>query len=113
MLFLKFYKTEIGRSPVEKFIRNQTKLVTAKIIANLAALCNEFPDLKTVETKHLRGQLWEIKQRLDNRNYRIIYTVIGTDLLLLHGFTKKKGRAQDEIKLAEERLKDYLKRLKR
>jgi len=79
----------------------------------LRLLCIEFPHIRRVEIKHLRGKLWEMKVRMKNKNYRVIYTVIGIDLLMLHGFIKKKGRAQNEIKIAEERLKDYLQRFKR
>ena len=113
MLFLKFYITEAGRNPVREFIHREPRQISARIGNRLRLLCIEFPNVKRVEIRHLRGKLWELKVRIARKYYRIIYTVIGSDLLLLHGFTKKKGRAQNEIKLAEERLKDYLKRFKR
>lgn len=113
MLLLKFYVTEMGRNPVRDFIRKQPWTISTYIGNRLRLLCIEFPHVRSVETKHLRGKLWEMKVRIRNKNYRIIYTVISADLLMLHGFIKKKGRAQNEIRIAEERLKDYLRRFKR
>jgi phage-related protein len=110
---MKFYQTESGRAPVEEFILKQPGDTMVLLLNDLRALCSEYPNVKTVDIKHLRGKLWEIKERIEKKNYRIIYAVVGPDLVIVHGFIKKKGRINDEIKIAEQRLKDFYQNLKR
>ena len=113
MLILRFYETANGRVPVEDFIKTLQKNEAAQLVYDLRGVSNEFPNVKRVRVSHLRGKLWEIKIRLAKKNFRFIYAVEGKHLVILHGFIKKKGRAQDEIKTAENRFKDYKNRVGR
>jgi phage-related protein len=112
LLIIRFYVTESGRNPVKEFVNRQPRKISARIVNSLKTICIEFPYVRRVDVKHLRGKLWEARLRVAKKNYRIIYTVIASDLLVLHGFIKKKGRAQDEIEIAEKRYKDFYKKLR-
>lgn len=113
MLFLKFYQTERGRKKVEEFIDGESREVAVGIYERLSVLCRLFPDTRGMDVKHLIGKLWELRLKLCNKNYRIIYSVIAGELVILNGFIKKRRREEHEIKLAQKRLKDYLQRLTR
>jgi phage-related protein len=56
--------------------------------------------------RHLQGDLWEVRSRLPTRIARVIFTVEGGTIYLLHGFIKttQKTPAED-LKLAEKRWK--------
>ncbi len=57
---------------------------------------------------HLRGGIWEIRTRLENRISRVLFAVEGGEMVLLHGFIKKTQKtANDDIELAENRWKDW------
>ena len=110
MLVLRFYKTLAGRNPAKEFIKKQPDKISIYLLYSLRVICIEFPNVSRVDVKHLRGKIWEARVRIAKKNYRIIYSVVAKDLLVLHGFIKKKGRAQDEIKIAEKRLKEFYER---
>ena len=57
---------------------------------------------------HLRGRIWEIRTRLPNRIARVLFSVSGDDLILLHGFIKQTQKTSNEdIALAEARWKEW------
>lgn len=50
--------------------------------------------------------IWEVRIRLENRIARILFTVEGRVMVLLHGFIKKsQSTQQDDLDLAKVRLK--------
>jgi phage-related protein len=77
-------------------------------------------DLKTVEfgwplgmpvVRKMEKDLWEVRSELaDKRTARILFTVYETFIVLLHGFIKKsKKTPPSDLKLAKERMKNFLK----
>jgi phage-related protein len=56
--------------------------------------------------KHLRDDLWEIKCNLHNLTARILFTVSGGQMVLLHAFMKKTAKTPNpDLNLALRRLK--------
>jgi phage-related protein len=113
LLRLKFYQTAGGRKPVREFLDRQTPKVNQWIYDHLRALCRMFPDTRGLDVKHLRGKLWELRIKLSDKHYRIIYAVVAGRLVILNGFIKKRRREENEIKIAHERFKDYMRELAR
>ncbi len=72
-------------------------------------------DIKTVQfgwplgmplVRKLGKDLWEIRIRLTDRIARVLFTVEGNVMVLLHGFIKKSQTTpQDDLDLAKARLK--------
>lgn len=104
-----YYQTNRGNSPVKEFINDLNPKAKSKII-NTIDLLEEFGiRLGSSHSKKLTGtNLWELRI-LGEDNIRIFYAaIIGKIFLLLHGFQKKKLKTdRRNIKIAEERLKDY------
>ncbi|NOX90934.1 MAG: type II toxin-antitoxin system RelE/ParE family toxin [Gammaproteobacteria bacterium] len=70
-------------------------------------------DIKTVQygwplgipvVRKLEQGLWEIRSRLDKRIARVLCTVQGNTMILLHGFIKKSQKiAKADLALARQR----------
>lgn len=71
-------------------------------------------DIKTVQfgwplgmplVRKIDAGLWEVRSELDNRIARVLFTVQGNVMLLLHGFIKKSQKMPaSELHLAKQRL---------
>ena len=72
-------------------------------------------DIKTVQfgwplgmplVRHVEGAVWEVRSRLPTRIARVLFTLEGRELILLHGFIKKDRTApKSDLDLARRRLK--------
>lgn len=55
---------------------------------------------------HVAGDLWEVRTRLSTRIARVLFTLEGDVMVLLHGFIKKEQKTpKPELDLAKQRLK--------
>jgi phage-related protein len=106
------YSNIQGKQPVFDFIQSLDPKTKSKMI-NLVDLLEEYGlQIGLPHSKKLTGtKLWELRI-LNPTNVRIFYiAIVNKKFLLLHGFIKKKQRTDNrEIKLAEDRLNDYLNR---
>lgn len=91
VLSVKFFRTEGGNEPVRDWLvdlpREQRRLVGT--------------DIKTVQlgwpigmpvVRKLDNGLWEVRTDLGNAIARVIFTVVGSEMVLLHGFIKKSQK---------------------
>ena len=83
-----FYRTSSGNEPVREWLK-ALPIQDRKIIGD---------DLKTVQfgwplgmplIRKLEANLWKVRSRLDQRIVRVLFTVEGDTMVLLHGFIKK------------------------
>lgn len=50
-------------------------------------------------------EMWEVRIHLHRRIARVLFTVIGNDMVLLHGFIKKsQDTPKDDLDLVKDRL---------
>ena len=71
-------------------------------------------DVKTVQfgwplgmpvVRKMDKELWEVRSRLDNRIARILFTIDGNVMVLLHGFIKKSQKTPPkDLEVAKSRL---------
>lgn len=106
---VEFYKTTNQKSPVEEFILTlqadtQNKIVDVLTLLKEFGISLGFPHVKKV----VGTSLWELRI-LGVNNIRFFYIAkTGKTFLLLHGFQKKKQKAdKKEIDLALKRLVEY------
>lgn len=100
-----FFKTANNKQPVRDWLK-ELPVEDRKIIGN---------DLKTAQfgwpigmplIRKLDTSLWEVRSRLHNRIARVIFTVEGNNMVLLHGFIKKSQKTpKSDLELAKQRLK--------
>lgn len=104
-LQVSFFRTDSGREPVREWLK-ELDAETKKVIGE---------DIKTVQygwplgmplVRKLDTNLWEIRIHLRQRIARILFTVVGDILVILHGFIKKSQKTPSgDIKLAKDRIK--------
>ena len=98
-----FFKTPLGNEPVREWLKSLSRH-ERKIIGD---------DLKTVQygwplgmplIRKLDANLWEVRSRLPNRIARVIFTVEGSMMIIVHGFIKKSQRTPvKDLQLAKQR----------
>lgn len=103
-LQVNFYKSESGNEPVREWLRSLSR-AEKKIIGE---------DIKTIQfgwplgmplVRKIEAALWEVRSELDNRIARVLFTVEGNVMLLLHGFIKKSQKTPaSDLRLAKQRL---------
>jgi phage-related protein len=103
----RFYETASGRKPVREWLL-EIETDDRRIIG-----C----DIQTVEfgwpigmpvCRPLGGGLWEVRSDLsDGKVGRVIFCLVGGEMVLLHGFIKKSQKAPtQDIELAKKRRKE-------
>lgn len=104
-LEVRFFKTDGGTEPVRIWLR-ELSATDRKTIGE---------DIKTVQfgwplgmplVRKLDKDLWEIRIHLDGRIARVLFTIAGSKIVLLHGFIKKSQTTpQPDLKLAKDRMR--------
>jgi phage-related protein len=100
-----FFKTTSGKQPVRDWLKEMPR-EDRKIIGD---------DLKTAQfgwplgmplIRKIDPNLWEVRSKLQNRIARVLFTVDGDKMVLLHGFIKKSQKTPaNDLKIAKQRLK--------
>lgn len=104
-----YYVSPNGEIPVRDFLNSCSSTTKAKALRLFCNIDEYGIQLVIPHIKKLTGTpLWEIRI-LGKDNIRIIYiTEIRRQVLLLHGFFKKKQKTpRKEINIALKRLKEY------
>jgi phage-related protein len=110
ILSVVFYRSSSGNEPVREWLlalkRSDRKTVGF--------------DIKTVQygwplgmplIRKLEPGLWEVRSSLKDGIARVLFTVDGQTMVLLHGFVKKSQKTPaTELKTARQRLSDLQKR---
>ena len=107
---IKFYEKSNGRIPVKDEISKLDNVVKAEIVACLKNVEVRGLDANGVEFRQIDGKLWEIKLKTRGGGYRIFYTMLVVDVMvLLHIYKKETQKApKKEIEIAIKRMKDIL-----
>lgn len=109
---IELYVNASGKKLVEEFFDSLETKVKLKITHAIELLETFGLEGGYLHIKKLTGSnLWEYRI-LGSDNIRIFYvSITGKMFLILHGFKKKKQKTPTkEIKVAEERLQEYLMR---
>ena len=105
-----FCRSDRGREPVRDFLKSIPKR-DRRVIGE---------DIRTVEygwpigmpvCDHLGSKLYEVRSTSGTREYRVLFSVYGARMILLHVFVKKTQRTPGhEMTLALERRREMEKR---
>lgn len=108
-----FYKTGDGKCPVEDFLDTLTDKQAKKIAWVLRAVRDVSPIPAQYFKKLANTQdIWEVRVTMENNIFRLLGFFEDQNLVILtNGFRKKTRKTpRSEIKLAEERKKEYVMR---
>lgn len=108
-----FYKTVAGRCPVQEHLDELPDKTVQKIVWVLRVV----RDLERVPTNYLKklvntDDIWEVRVDVGRNTFRLLGFFAGKELVVLTNSFQKKTQEtpQSEIRLAEARKADYMKR---
>ena len=103
-LQVEFFKTEQNNEPVRDFLKalspEDKKSVGADIMAVEMSWPIGYPTVRKLDT-----DLWEVRSSIsDKRICRVLFTVSGKRMILLHAFVKKTQKTpKDDMELGKKR----------
>ncbi len=110
-----FFRTQAGKCPIEDFLDTLSDKQARKV----AWVLRVIRDINPVPPQYFKklkntDDIWEVRVTLGNNIFRFLGFYEREDFVVLtNGFQKKtQGTPKGEIKLAEERKKEYLRRRK-
>jgi len=106
-----FYQDEDGKVPVLDWLhtlRERNERAFRKCFGVIQLLSQSGYDLRRPHADLLRDGVFELRARVGNVNYRILYGFVGKDVALLTaGFTKEKKIPGKEVERAITRIEKY------
>ena len=107
MLTVVFFRTSAGAEPVRKWLQSLPKAHKKTIGEDIKTVQYGWP-LGMPLVEKLEPNLWEVRIRLSDGIARVLFTVDGGLMILLHGFLKKSQRIPlPEMDVARARLRQY------
>jgi phage-related protein len=91
VLNVRFFRTEADNEPVREWLTNLPKEHRQLIGIEIKTVQLGWPIGMPVVRKLEKG-LWEVRVDLGDTIARVIFTVTGAEMLLLHGFIKKSQK---------------------
>ena len=104
VLLVAFYVSFSGDEPVRTWLKSLPAHERLAIGGDIKAVQFRWP-LGMPLVRKLTGKLWEIRTQLPTLIARVLFTVKGNQMVLLHGFIKKTQATQaQDITLALSRI---------
>ena len=104
ILNVTFFRTDAGRLPVQQWLKSLNKADRKVIGRDIHYVQFDWP-LGMPLVRKIETYLWEVRSRLSSgRISRVLFTIRGKEMVLLHGFIKKSQRiSQVDLSLARHR----------
>lgn len=107
-----FYRSEVGNEPVRDWLKDLSRDDKRQIGEDIKTAQLGWP-LGMPLIRKIDKDLWEVRTRLTDGIARVLFTVDGEYMILLHGFIKKSQKTpQNELKTAMSRLGNYKRGIK-
>jgi len=107
-LHASFFLTATGAQPVRDWLLSLPKQDRKAIGTDIAYVQYKWP-IGRPRVAHLVGDIWEVRSRLVNRIARVLFAVDGKEMVLLHGFIKKRQSTPlEDIALARARWREWV-----
>lgn len=98
-----FFRTDAGSEPVREWLKSLSAQDRKTIGEDIKTVQFGWP-LGMPLVRKMGRDLWEVRIHLEGRIARVLFTVVGGVMVLLHGFIKKSQETpQGELKTAEGR----------
>jgi phage-related protein len=110
VLTVVFYRSSAGNEPVREWLLGLTRTDRKTVGFDIKTAQYGWP-LGMPLIRKIEPGLWEVRSRLKDGIARVLFTVDGGTMVLLHGFVKKSQKTPAaELKTAKQRLSDLQKR---
>ena len=102
-----FFRTGSGSEPVRKWLKCLSRSHKKAIGEDIKTVQFGWP-LGMPLVEKIEPYLWEVRTKVPNGIARVLFTVDGHMMIILHGFIKKtKKIPQKELNTARSRLRQY------
>lgn len=99
-----FYRTEAGNEPVREWLKGLPREDRRVVGQDIKTAQYGWP-LGMPLIRKLEPGLWEVRSHLTQGIARVLFTVEGSVMVLLHGFVKKSQKMSlSDLKTARQRL---------
>lgn len=104
-LSVRFYREESGGEPVRSWLKSLPAAERREIGIDIKTVQFGWP-LGMPVVDHVDRDIWEVRTRLSTRLARVLFVLVGSEMILLHGFMKKeRATPKPDLDLARQRLK--------
>jgi phage-related protein len=104
VLAVAFYQSKTGAEPVREWLKDLSPHERHAIGEDIKAVQFRWP-LGMPLVRKLTPKVWEVRTQLPTRIARVLFTVKGQQMILLHGFIKKTQTTPvQDIELAQSRI---------
>lgn len=104
-LDVRFFATSIGTEPVREWLKALPAVERRTVGEDIKTIQLGWP-LGMPLVRKMDKDLWEVRVQLTGRIARVLFTVVGSTMVLLHGFIKKsQAIPKSDLDLAKSRLK--------
>ncbi|HSR52747.1 MAG TPA: type II toxin-antitoxin system RelE/ParE family toxin [Acidobacteriota bacterium] len=105
----RFYQAPGGREPVRDWLKSLPAEDRKTVGVDIQKVEYGLP-LQLPYCRSLGQGLWEVRSSLaSNRIARVIFTIVGGEMVLLHGFIKKSQKTpRHDLLLAQQRRKEVI-----
>jgi len=86
-----FFRTEAGNEPVREWLQGLAREDRRTVGEDIKTAQFGWP-IGMPLIRKLASELWEVRSRISNGISRVMFTVDGQTMVLLHGFRKKSQR---------------------
>lgn len=104
-LEVRFFVSESGVEPVREWLRALSKAAKTEIGADIQRVQWRWP-VSMPLVDGLGGGLYEVRTKFENVQYRVLFCIKDSTMVLLHGFIKKGRIAPSEIAIGRARKKE-------
>ena len=102
---VRFFRESTGSEPVRDWLKGLPNAEKQEIGADIKTVQFGWP-IGMPLVDHIDGEIWEVRTRLATRLARVLFTLEGNLMVLLHGFIKKERKTpKADLDLAKQRLK--------
>ncbi len=106
ILTVVFYKTRGGNEPVREWLKELKREDRKTIGENIKTVQFGWP-LGMPLIRKVESGIWEVRSNISRGISRVLFTVEGDTMVLLHGFVKKSQKTpRTELRKARQRLVD-------
>lgn len=101
-----FYRTDTGNEPVREWLKGLPREDRKTIGEDIKTAQYGWP-LGMPLIRRMERNLWEVRSNISSGIARVLFTVKGAIMILLHGFVKKSQKTPSaELNTAPRRLSD-------
>jgi len=103
---VRFYSSSSDDEPAREWLRNLSRIGKKILGEDITTVQYGWPVGMPLVRK-MEPNLWELRSRLQEGIARTFFTMLGNEMILLHGFVKKSAKTPDnELEVARKRMKE-------